>query len=108
MYYFSNQSILGTILIIITNHRFTSHVVCWSLFPGHQLITASYIIIITPHPSIHQQIGIHNLHGEAKRDGMDNTIVTLNIDGVVTEWAKGLLSNNGIIHKVLPHGIPVL
>ena len=39
---------------------------------------------------------------------MDDTIVTLNINGIVTERTKGLLSNNGIIDKVLPNGVPVL
>ncbi len=39
---------------------------------------------------------------------MDDTIVARNIDGVVTVWSEGLLSNNSIIYKVLSNGVTVV
>ena len=39
---------------------------------------------------------------------MDNTVGALNINGIIRVRAESLLSNNGIVHKVLSDGITVI
>lgn len=47
------------------------------------------------------------LHCKAKSNSVDDSVAACNIDRVIRIRSESLLSNNGIIDKVLPHSITV-
>merc|ERR1719221_1590624 len=48
-----------------------------------------------------------SVKAEAKADRVDDAVAALDVDGVVRVRAERLLADDGVVHEVLPHGVPV-
>lgn len=64
--------------------------------------------VVSQQKSNSNQLVIRYLvESEVKSNSVDDVVTTIDINGEVRSFSEGLLSNNGIIHKVLPDGITV-